>query len=124
MRRIRQAAAEGPQVFEWHSKRKNGEVFWTEVALRAAKIGGQERVLAVVRDVTERRAAETALAESRDLLKAILDNIPDPAWLKDLQGRFLACNEPLAHFYGLKVEEILGKTIFDTVTSRAERIAP
>jgi PAS domain S-box-containing protein len=50
--RIRQAAAEGPQVFEWQSKRKNGELFWTEVALRGANIGGQGRVLAVMRDIT------------------------------------------------------------------------
>src|ERR1017187_7075868 len=122
VRRLRQAATEGPQVFEWQSKRKNGELFWTEVALRAANIGGQGRVLAVVRDITKRKRAETALAESRRLLKAILDNIPDPAWLKDTQGRFLACNEPLAQLYGRKIEEILGKTAFDTIPSKAERI--
>ena len=122
VQRLRQAATEGPQVFEWQSKRKNGELFWTEVALRAANIGGQERVLAVVRDITKRKRAETELAESRRLLKAILDNIPDPAWLKDTQGRFLACNEPLAQLYGRKIEEILGKTVFDTIPSKAERI--
>ena len=122
VQRLRQAATEGPQVFEWQSKRKNGELFWTEVALRAANIGGQGRVLAVVRDITKRKRAETELAESRRLLKAILDNIPDPAWLKDTQGRFLACNEPLAQLYGRKIEEILGKTVFDTIPSKAERI--
>jgi PAS domain S-box-containing protein len=75
-----------------------------------------------VRDITKRKRAETELAESRRLLKAILDNIPDPAWLKDTQGRFLACNEPLAQLYGRKIEEILGKTVFDTIPSKAERI--
>ncbi len=55
---VRKAAAEGPQVFEWYSRRKNGELFWTEVALRCANIGGQGRVLAVVRDITERKRAE------------------------------------------------------------------
>src|ERR1035441_1537333 len=123
VRRLRQAATEGPQVFEWQSKRKNGELFWTEVALRAANIGGQGRVLAVVRDITKRKRAETALAESRRLLKAILDNIPDPAWLKDTQGRFLACNVPLAQFYGLRIEEILGKSVFETIPPEAERLA-
>ena len=72
VRRIRQAAAEGPQVFEWQSKRKNGELFWSEVALRGARIGGQGRVLAAVRDITHRKNAEGALAESRGLRKAIL----------------------------------------------------
>jgi PAS domain S-box-containing protein len=123
VRRLRQAATEGPQVFEWQSKRKNGELFWTEVALRAAKIGGQGRVLAVVRDITKRKRAETALAESRRLLKAILDHIPDPAWLKDTQGRFLACNVPLAQFYGLRIEEIVGQSVFETIPPQAERLA-
>jgi len=123
VRRIRQAAAVGPQVFEWQSKKKNGELFWTEVALRAAQIGGQQRVLAIVRDITERKRGETALTESRGLLKAILDNIPDPAWLKDLEGRFLACNEPLAQLFGRKVKNILGKTVFETAPPEAERLA-
>ena len=44
-----------------------------------AFIGGQERVLAVVRDITPRKRAERALTDTRGLLGAILDNIPDPA---------------------------------------------
>ncbi|HNW39592.1 MAG TPA: PAS domain S-box protein [Candidatus Omnitrophota bacterium] len=45
--------------------------------------------------------------------KAILDNIPDIAWLKDLQGRFIAVNGPFVKACGFKVEEIIGKTDLD-----------
>ncbi|MDD5129946.1 MAG: PAS domain S-box protein, partial [Candidatus Omnitrophica bacterium] len=45
--------------------------------------------------------------------KAILDNIPDIAWLKDLQGRFIAVNDPFAKACGFKIEEIIGKTDLD-----------
>ncbi len=45
--------------------------------------------------------------------KAILDNIPDIAWLKDLQGKFIAVNEPFAKSCGYRVEEIIGKTDLD-----------
>lgn len=48
----------------------------------------------VFRDVTERHAQERKLAEGEQQKKAILDNIPDIAWLKDLEGRFLAVNRP------------------------------
>ncbi len=44
--RIRQAAAGEPQLFEWLSKDKNGRLFWVEVSLKRAVIGGQDRVLA------------------------------------------------------------------------------
>jgi len=45
--------------------------------------------------------------------KAILDNIPDIAWLKDTQGRFIAVNQPFAKACGFKLEEIIGKTDLD-----------
>ena len=56
--RIKKAIEEGPQVFEWLSKRKNGELFWVEVSLKLAVIGGQDRVLAIARDITQRKQAE------------------------------------------------------------------
>ena len=31
---VRRAIEEGPQLFEWHAKRKTGELFWVEVSLR------------------------------------------------------------------------------------------
>ncbi len=56
---IRKAVAEGPRLFEWHARKKNGELFWQEVNLRTATIGGKLRVLAVARDITDRKKAET-----------------------------------------------------------------
>ncbi|MDD2774087.1 MAG: PAS domain S-box protein [Elusimicrobiales bacterium] len=61
-------------------------------------------------DLTERKRAEAALDEARRRQKAILDNVPANAWLKDREGRFLAVNEPLARFTGHAVEELIGKT--------------
>ena len=45
--------------------------------------------------------------------KAILDNIPDMAWLKDRESRFIAVNGPFTKACGLKPEELIGKTDFD-----------
>ncbi|NMB79333.1 MAG: PAS domain S-box protein [Methanomicrobiales archaeon] len=64
---IRRCITQGPQVFLWLAKKKSGELFWTEVTLRKTEIGGEGRILAVIRDITERRAAEEArgVSESR-----------------------------------------------------------
>ncbi|MEN6424449.1 MAG: PAS domain S-box protein [Phycisphaerales bacterium] len=56
--RIHRAADGEPQLFEWLSKKKNGDPVWEEVNLRIAMIGGKRRVLAVVRDITDRKNAE------------------------------------------------------------------
>ena len=60
---IKKACEQGPQVFEWQTKHKSGRLFWSEVNLKLAKIRGEKRVLAVVRDITDRKHAEQAIQE-------------------------------------------------------------
>lgn len=59
--KIRKAVEEGSQTYEWLSKKKGGELFWTEVSLTASHIGGEGRVLAVIRDITDRKEIEKRL---------------------------------------------------------------
>jgi diguanylate cyclase (GGDEF)-like protein/PAS domain S-box-containing protein len=58
---IRKAVEEGSQTYEWLGKKKSGELFWAEVSLTASHIGGEGRVLAVVRDITDRKEIEKRL---------------------------------------------------------------
>ena len=58
---IRLAVEAGTQRYEWRCKRKDGELFWAEVALTASHIGGEGRVLAVFRDITDRKEIERRL---------------------------------------------------------------
>ncbi len=78
---------------------------------------------AVFRDITQRKKAERALRENQRLLKTILDNIPDPAWLKDAQGRYLVGNKSLAQIYRRGLEEIVGKTVFEVFPQHAPALA-
>jgi len=55
---MRKTVNEGPQTFEWLSKRKNGEPFWAEVILSSALINKTDCIIAAVRDITERKEAE------------------------------------------------------------------
>jgi len=66
---IAKAAAEGPQTFEWHARKKSGDLFWVEVALKGATIRGQHRILAVVRDITTRKLAETEREHLQERLR-------------------------------------------------------
>lgn len=51
--KIREAAAGEPQRFTWRDQTSDGETFPVEVALERTTIGGQERVLAFVRDLSD-----------------------------------------------------------------------
>ncbi|HPO12118.1 MAG TPA: PAS domain S-box protein [Candidatus Hydrogenedentes bacterium] len=58
MARIQKAAAGEPQQFEWHARDKSDRLFWVEVAMSLAIIDGKKRLIATVRDITERKQAE------------------------------------------------------------------
>jgi PAS domain S-box-containing protein len=114
---IRQAQEEGPQRFEWPARRRDGTTFWGEISLRAAEIGREPRVIAVIRDITERRETEEVLRQSRrelteahNMLQLVLDTIPVRVFWKDRELRYLGCNRVFAGDAGLESpEEIVGQ---------------
>ncbi|HEX7653231.1 MAG TPA: PAS domain S-box protein, partial [Verrucomicrobiae bacterium] len=55
---LARANQEGPQIFEWWARRKNGSRFWVEVSMSRSQIDGQDRILAVVRDISQRKTHE------------------------------------------------------------------
>ncbi|MCX7820323.1 MAG: response regulator [Brevinematales bacterium] len=70
---IKKAIEGEPQTFEWLAKKKNGETFWVEVSLKYTTINSNKRVIAVVRDINERKKSEekinNLLKEKEILLK-------------------------------------------------------
>ena len=54
-----------------------------------------------------------ALGENQQRQRAILDAIPDLAWLKDCDGRFLAVNAAWSRYCKTSNDEALGKTVRD-----------
>ena len=65
-------------------------------------------------DVTERRRVESELASERDLLRALLDNIPDRIYFKDTASRFVRCSQSMAERLGMAdARQVIGKTDFD-----------
>ena len=65
-------------------------------------------------DVTERKRIEEQLAIERDLLRALLDNVPDRIYFKDTESRFLQASMALARRLGVKdAVDVVGKTDFD-----------
>ncbi len=69
---LQKAKDEGPQVFEWLAKRGTGETFWAEVSLRSAIINGHDRLLAITRDITERKETALELKTYQDHLELLV----------------------------------------------------
>ncbi|HRU38685.1 MAG TPA: PAS domain S-box protein, partial [Candidatus Goldiibacteriota bacterium] len=70
MEYMRKAARGEPQVFEWKAKRvDNGAEFTVEVNLKRARISGRDVIIAVVRDIAERKKAHDELKRSNEELQ-------------------------------------------------------
>jgi len=61
MKHVAAAGRGEPQLFDWLTKDKAGRFFWVEINLRRAVIGGKYRLLAIVRDISERKRTEDRL---------------------------------------------------------------
>ncbi len=57
------------------------------------------------------------LTQANTLLSTLLATIPDPIWLKNEHGVYLACNPGFEHFLGHAEKEIVGKTDYDFVSA-------
>ncbi len=107
--KVRKAVNEGPQLFEWCAKHKNGTCFWVEVALRKTTIGGKGRVLAVARDITQRRQLDNELR----LVRYSIEHSAFPfEWIQD-DSRFLYVNEATCRSLGYTREELCSMKVGD-----------
>jgi PAS domain S-box-containing protein len=69
----------------------------------------EEEELVVLHDITERKRAEEEVKTSRKFLDTIIENIPDPIYIKDRQFRFVEANKAFYHTHKVTKGEILGE---------------
>ena len=110
---IQKVIHDGIDDFETLHRTKSGEIRNVHVWAKKVQLSNRSFIYTLFQDITERKRAEEALRESQRQQKAILDNIPDIAWLKDRENRFIAVNEPFGKSCGFKPEDLVGKTDFD-----------
>lgn len=116
---IRRAADGQPQLFEWKNKHRDGHFIWVEINLKRALIGKEDRILAIVRDISERKAQEQAIRLlayyddltglpnrvtlqerlAQELNKACRGETTGAALFVDLDDLKMI-NDTLGHFYG------------------------
>jgi len=109
-------------IFEWQARRKSGELFWAEVGLRYAEIGGKQRVLAAVRDVSERMATRRQLEELNERLRLLIDRMPLGCivWRPDFTVELW--NPKAEEIFGFSSGEMLGHTPLGRII--AEELTP
>ena len=96
---------------ELWAQRGDGSEFPVDIMLSPIEIGQRRLVLAVVRDVTERRVAEEALRQSRTMFQKFYEQSPDAIIVVDELGRIDHVNALAEALFGLSRELMVGQSI-------------
>ena len=96
--------------------------FLTKKVVLHAADGSVAGTLGVSRDITERKRSEEAIYSERQLLRTLIDNIPDSIYAKDLSCRKTLANMAEVRYLGVRSEaEALGKNDFDSYPEETAR---
>ena len=92
-------------------KRADGTTFDAEISIAPVnREGHTATVVCIIRDISERKRADRAIAEERNLLRTLIDALPDFIYVKDTQHRYMLINRATARLYGVQdPAEAIGK---------------
>jgi PAS domain S-box-containing protein len=117
-KKVRAAVEDGAQTFEWLFQAKSGEEFWVEVHLKPTVIDGTQQVLAMTRDISERKAREREVRAERDRRTALFENRSDAiAYVENDGGDPVVrtVNSAFEETFGFDEADVVGETITDVL---------
>ena len=124
--RIIERVADGEHVdpYQQAIETADGERRWLEVNPTSAIIDGEERFLAISRDITERRRRQQRLEAERDRRSVLFENTPDPIMAVEFIDGEPYITEVNAAFeteFGVNSETAADRPIADVVVPESER---
>jgi len=109
-----------PEFYEAKALRKDGTKFWVELSLSTYELDGESYVLAVLRDLTERKWAEEKLRRSETLFRAITEQSGEGIALADSDGRYVIVNSAFCRMTGYGEAELLRMKAFELLLPQIE----
>lgn len=100
---------------EFHNKRKDGTFFWEQATI--APVFNANNVMthfiAVKEDITERKNIEAAFQQQLYFLQVLMEAIPIPVFVKNVEGIHTGSNKAYLDFLGKSRSDVIGKKIND-----------
>ncbi len=104
--------------FEYQVRQRNGGILWLSDSATAVRDenGRMVRYEGTVRDITDQKRAEDAIAEGRRLLQQVIDTVPAVINVKDRNLRYVLMNRYMAGIFGVDPLEAIGRTTTDLMS--------
>ena len=111
---VNELRQKGSHILEGIHKRKDGTTFPVEANISYVVLKTGEYIMAVVRDITERKRAEEKLRESEQFIRNILDTVEEGFIVLDKDLRILNANKAYCRQVGEMYHTIIGRHCYDT----------
>jgi PAS domain S-box-containing protein len=104
--------------FEYQVRARDGTVLWLSDSATAVRdeAGQVIRYEGTVRDITDQKRAEDAIAEGRRLLQQVIDTVPAVINVKDKELRYVLMNRYMAGIFGIEPADAIGRTTTDLMS--------
>jgi PAS domain S-box-containing protein len=104
--------------FEYQVRQRNGNILWLSDSATVVRDddGKAVRYEGTVRDITDQKRAEDAIAEGRRMLQQVIDTVPAVINVKDRNLRYVLMNRYMAGIFGIDPKEALGRTTTDLMS--------
>ncbi|NGZ77477.1 PAS domain S-box protein [Saccharibacillus sp. VR-M41] len=113
---------------EFRARTRSGDYVWLESAASFTydeSTGEPLEIIAVSRDVTERKLAQRRLEESEERYRSLFEYNPSGVYSLSLEGVYTSCNESMAALLGCEKKDLIGQSyrtaIEDENLSRTNR---
>ncbi|MGP0044511.1 MAG: PAS domain S-box protein [Syntrophobacteraceae bacterium] len=97
--------------YTFRGLKKNGQIFHAEVYGATSVYKGEPAGAGTILDITERKLAEKALAESEGKYRRIVETANEGVCMADADYLFTYVNQKMADMLGYLPEEIIGKPL-------------
>lgn len=108
------------KTLELAALRKDGVEIPIELSVAPIHVGGEWRAVATVRDITERKNAESALRRAALYTRSLIEASVDSVVVADAEGKVTDVNEAGVRATGAPRESIIGTEMFAYVTEPAK----
>jgi PAS domain S-box-containing protein len=105
------------QSHETQYAAKDGGVIFAEVNISSLNDdeGNLTGYITAVRFIMDRKSEELKLRESEEFLRKIIINGPEYILVKDRNGKYVVASRTVAEYYGMSLDDLIGKTNFDFI---------
>jgi PAS domain S-box-containing protein len=104
--------------FEYQARQRGGAILWLSDSATVVRdeAGKVIRYEGTVRDITDQKRAEDAVAEGRRLLQQVIDTVPAVINVKDKQLRYVLMNRYMAGIFAIEPADAIGRTTSDLMS--------